>query len=261
MELALRERTALIAGSSAGIGLAIARAFRQEGTSVLITGRNPERLAAAKESLLGDVPAYGEATVESFAGDMSDGAAVQACVAHARAVWGRLDVAVANVGTGKMRPEWDAGPEVWDLALRQNVLSAVTLVRAAVPLIEASGGGAVVLVGSIAGIEDMRSPVAYAAAKAALHAFGKGLARQLAGQRIRVNVVAPGNVRFPGGRWDELERANPDATQRYIRDEVPLQRFGGPEEVASVVVFLASGAASFMTGACVVVDGGQTRSL
>jgi 3-oxoacyl-[acyl-carrier protein] reductase len=260
MDLALCERTVLIAGSTAGIGLAIARAFRQEGASVLITGRNRERLAAAKESLLGDVPAAGEGTVESFAGDMADGATVEACVAQARAAWGRLDVVVANVGTGKMRPDWDAGPEVWDLALRQNLLGTVTLVRAAAPLIASSGGGAVVLVGSIAGIEDMRAPVAYAAAKSALHAFGKGLARQLADRQIRVNVVAPGNIRFPGGRWEEIERADPDTTARYIREQVPMQRFGEPEEIASVVVFLASRAASFMTGACVVVDGGQTRT-
>lgn len=260
MDLALRQQTALIAGSTAGIGLATARVFRQEGASVLITGRNRDRLAAAKESLLAGVPAADDATVETFAGDLADSAAVEACLAHARATWGRLDVVVANVGTGRMTPQWDAGSEVWDFALRQNLLGAVTLVRAAVPLIASNGGGAVVLVGSIAGLEGTRAPVAYAAAKAALHAFGKGLAGQLAQQRIRVNVVAPGNVRFPGGRWEEIERADPDATARYIREQVPMQRFGEPDEIASVVVFLASRAASFMTGACVVVDGGQTRT-
>lgn len=258
MNLALWDRTVLIAGSSAGIGLATARAFRAEGASVLLTGRDRSRLDAARQSLI-DHDGVGASTVQTFEGDMTTSAAIEACIEQVRVGWGHLDVVVANVGTGRMRADWNADLDVWDAALRQNLLGAVELVRAAVPLM-ASNGGAIVLVGSIAGVESTRAPLAYSTAKSALHAFGKGLADQLAPQEIRVNVVAPGNVWFPGGRWEEIERAEPEGTARYLREQVPLRRFGRPEEIASVVVFLASAASSFMTGACVVVDGGQTRT-
>jgi 3-oxoacyl-[acyl-carrier protein] reductase len=259
MDFGLRDARVLIAGSSAGIGLATARAFRLEGASVLLTGRDANRLDAARQSLIdhGDDAAP---PVETFAGDMTTTAAIGACLDHLRATWGGLDVLVANVGTGRVRADWDAGSEAWDAVLRQNLLGAVDLVRAAAPLMASGGGGTIVLVGSIAGVEVTRAPLAYGTAKAALHAFGKGLAGQLAPQAIRVNVVAPGNVLFPGGRWEEIERADPTGTARYIQNQVPMQRFGRPEEIASVIVFLAGSAASFMTGACIVVDGGQTRA-
>ena len=256
MDLGLRGAAVLVAGSSAGIGLATARRFYHEGASVLLTGRRRDRLVSARDALAAE--GSPDARVEQFNGDMTEPAAVDACLAHAGATFGALDVVVANVGSGRVTPGWDADQTAWETALQQNLFGAVALVRAAVPLM-AGRGGSVVLIGSIAGIEAMRAPIAYRAAKAALHAFGKGLADELAPRGIRANVVAPGNVWFPGGRWEEIERADPEGTARYIRESVPLQRFGEPDEVAAVAVFLSSRAASFVTGACVVVDGGQTR--
>jgi 3-oxoacyl-[acyl-carrier protein] reductase len=256
MDLALSGRAVLIAGSTAGIGLATARAFAGEGAAVLLTGRDRRRLAAARDSISQETKG---AVVETFEGDMTDPAVIDGCVRHAQAALGGLDVMVANVGTGRTARGWDADATAWTSSLHQNLLGAVALVRVGVPVM--TSGGAIVLIGSIAGVEAMPAPLAYCTAKSALHAYGKGLAGELAPKGIRVNTVAPGNIRFPGGRWEELERADPEGTARYIRAEVPLQRFGRAEEIASVVVFLASPAASFMTGACVVVDGGQTHSL
>jgi 3-oxoacyl-[acyl-carrier protein] reductase len=119
------------------------------------------------------------------------------------------------------------------------------------------GSGSVVAVGSIAGLESVPAPITYSAAKAALTAAAQALSRQVAG--VRVNVVAPGNVLFPGGGWERRQSDDPAGVRAYVEAEVPLGRFATPNEIADVVVFVASERASFLTGACLVVDGGQSH--
>ncbi len=121
--------------------------------------------------------------------------------------------------------------------------------------------GAIIFVGSIAGVESSPAPLAYSSAKAALLNYVKNLARQVAEDGIRVNAVAPGNILFEGGSWVKHLEARREEVLRYIESEVPMKRFGKPEEIADAVAFLASARASFVTGACLVADGGQTRSL
>lgn len=253
MDLALTDKAVLVAGSSRGIGLAVAEAFLREGARVAITGRDKQSLAAAVEHL-------GGASVLAWCGDMGDPEQIPACLAAVREHYGGLDVLVANVGSGRGPRGWDATPDDWQAALQTNLLGSMNLVRLAVPLLRERDGACVTLVGSIAGRETVGAPVPYEAAKAALLHAANALARSLA-PAVRVNVVAPGNVFFAGGRWEELLNENRDGVEELLRTEVPLGRFGAPEEVADAVLFLSSARAAFVTGACLVVDGGQTRGV
>jgi 3-oxoacyl-[acyl-carrier protein] reductase len=138
---------------------------------------------------------------------------------------------------------------------------SLAVIRQSVPVMIEGGGGAIVVISSIAGLEALGAPAPYAAAKSALNAACKSLSKDLARHNIRVNIVAPGNVFFLGGTWDKKQQENPAAVRHYLETHVPMQRLGEPREIANIVAFVASPRASFMTGSCVVVDGGQTRAL
>jgi 3-oxoacyl-[acyl-carrier protein] reductase len=139
-----------------------------------------------------------------------------------------------------------------------NFFSSVRLAQAAIPYMQVSGGS-IILVSSIVGIEATPAPLPYSAAKAALINYGKNLSRAVAEHKIRVNTIAPGNVLFPGGTWEKHLANRRESVEAYITAEVPMNRFGTPQEISNIVVFLASPAANFVTGGCYVVDGGQTR--
>jgi 3-oxoacyl-[acyl-carrier protein] reductase len=130
------------------------------------------------------------------------------------------------------------------------------------PHLLASGrGGSILYIASIVALEATAAPLPYSAAKAALVNYAKNLARQLGPKQVRVNTIAPGNIYFPGGSWERRLNERRKAVEAMLQNEVPLQRFGTPEEIASLAAYLCSPLAAFATGACFVVDGGQTRSL
>jgi 3-oxoacyl-[acyl-carrier protein] reductase len=258
MDLGLKNKVALVAGSSGGIGRAIARSFLAEGARVVVTGREPKALEATVREFQDE---FGSELVLSQGGDLTNPAVIKAAVVEVRARWGGIDCVVANIGSGKSVPGWRVDPSEFRRVFDINFFGAIALVQEVLPHLVENKSGSIVLVSSIAGVEATNAPLAYGSAKAALNHYAKNLARQVAPHNIRVNGVAPGNILFPGGTWEEHLEKSRDKTMRYIESEVPMARFGRAEEIADFVVFLCSERASFATGLCAVVDGGQTRAV
>jgi 3-oxoacyl-[acyl-carrier protein] reductase len=253
MELGISNKRVLITGASRGIGLAIARGFLNEGARVVLLARTTRPLEEKAATLTSK---YGPNRVLSIAADCADANAWPEVVSRIESVWGGLDIIVANVGDG--RSVADALPDEarFTLTWRTNFATAEQTARYTLPLLELSRG-CLLFISSIAGLEAIGAPTDYSVAKTALIALSKQLARKLA-PRVRVNCLAPGNVYFPGGSWDEKIQMNRDRVDKLIEDTVPMRRFGTPEEIADAALFLCSDRASFITGACIVVDGGQT---
>ena len=256
MELGLSNKRVLVTGASRGIGLAIARGFLNEGARVVLVARTAFRLEEAAANLSTE---HGSDRVLEITGDCADAYAWPQIISGIKSVWGGLDVVVANVGDGRSVADTLPDEARFKLTWRANFITAEQTSRFTLPLLEANGG-CLVFISSIAGLEAIGAPTDYSVAKAALIALSKQLARKLA-PRVRVNCLAPGNVYFPGGSWDEKIQMNRDRVDKLIEDTVPMRRFGTPEEIADAALFLCSDRANFITGACLVVDGGQTVSL
>lgn len=246
MTQASSERVALVSGSSRGIGRAIVERLAADGMRAYATGRSADALAALR----------GE-RIEAFAGDLSTEDGVKSCLDAVLARHGRLDVVVANLGSGTSIGGADVPLAEFRRVFELNYFSAVALCQAALPHLK--DGGHIVVIGSIAGLEALGAPMAYASAKAALVGYAQSLARAVAARSIAVNVVSPGNVIHPGGSWEKKLQDAPDATRAYIAKEVPFGRFATPDEIAHAVSFLVS--STFITGTNLVVDGGQTRRI
>lgn len=258
MDLHLADAVVLVAGSSRGIGLATASAFLGEGCRTIITGRDSDGLAKAQATLEGESDPE---RLMAFEGDLGDSVVIDELLASIDERWGRLDCLVANIGSGRGAIGWDLEESEWQRLTEVNLSSSYRLVQKVLPAMIKAQRGSIVLVASIAGLESSPAPLPYSAAKAALVSYGKNLARQVGQFSVRVNSVAPGNVLFPGGSWERHLAERRDEVLRQIESDVPLRRFGEPHEIADLIVFLSSDRAAYITGSCLVVDGGQMRSL
>ena len=249
MDLGLRGKAAVVTGASKGIGRAIALRLAEEGAGVAICARGEPALREVEAELRArSVPVYAAVC------DVGDPQALDAFLDASLARLGRLDILVNNPSA--MAFGDDEG--VWQATLNVDLMAAVRATWKVVPWMAGAGGGAIVHVSSIAGLEATGFPPPYGAAKAALISHAKSVAVALAPQKVRVNTVTPGSIEFPGGVWDQARQGNPDFYQAILAT-IPAGRMGTPEEVADVVAFLASERASWITGACIVVDGGQHK--
>jgi 3-oxoacyl-[acyl-carrier protein] reductase len=257
MDLQLRDKVAIITGSSKGLGLASARALVAEGARVTICARGAEALEAAAADLR--ALAGREDAVLTVQADVSKADDVSRLVADSMRAFGRLDILVNNVGKAGGTDIVATSDEEWMSAFDQTLFPAVRLSRLAVPEMRRAGGGVILMIASIWGRES-GGRMTYNAVKAAEISLAKAMSQQLAKDNIRVNSIAPGSILFDGGSWAQRQQADPEGIAEFIKRDLPFGRFGKADEVGDVVAFLASPRASWISGACITVDGCQSRS-
>ncbi len=256
MDLGIRDRLVLVTASASGIGKAIAEGFLQEGCHLIINDNDEEKLVSTVQSFSGQYPSM---KIDYCVADLLIPDQRRYLRDYIIDKYGYLDILVSNLGNGKAMADNKLLADEWDRLVNINLLSTVGILDEFITVFKKQQRGSIVLISSITALERSGAPYAYSAAKSALLTLNKNLSVELAEYGIRINCVIPGNVFFPGGRWEEIIRHDPDGTREFIEREVPFKRFATPEEIADAVVFLASERSSFTTGAYLVVDGGQIK--
>lgn len=246
----MKKKVALVSGSSRGIGKGIAKRLIENNYIVYINGRDLESLEKTKIEL--------DAEVKLIVSDLSIDLNIKQTVEKIFKDEGRLDLVVANIGSGKSALGWDVDMKEYKRVFEINFFSAVSLATGSVEVMRERGGH-IIFISSIAGCESLGAPIAYSSAKTALLGFAKNLSNEVAKLNIRVNSISPGNVMFEGSTWDDKIKKNKEAVEEYIEKNVPLNDFATPQDIAKAVMFLEE--SGFMTGANIVVDGGQINKI
>jgi len=251
MDLGLKGLSAVVTGATRGIGRAIADTLVAEGANVSICARNEDEVRQA-------VAAFKARGARAFGApvDVSDGAALRRWVEDSAAEFGGLDIAIANVSALAIGQDEDS----WRKEFEVDMMGTVRLVDAAMPWLEKSKAASIVAISSVSGREIDFAAGPYGTFKAALIHYVQGLAYQLASKGIRANTISPGNTYFPGGVWEQIEHGNPELFAQALALN-PTGRMGKPQEMANAAVFVASPAASFVSGTNLVVDGALTRGV
>jgi 3-oxoacyl-[acyl-carrier protein] reductase len=258
MELNLKNKVVLITGSGQGLGKGIAEGFLAEGASVIISDVFEGRLEETKNEFAANHP---KSEILTFIGDLTKLQTIKECVETAIDHFGRVDLLVANLGSGKSFPEWNVSEEEWSRMVELNFDGARKITNTVVPHMIEQGFGNVIYISSIAGREIIGAPVSYSVAKAAIIAYSKNISIKLAAAGIRINTICPGNIYFEGGDWDVKIKSDKEKVKSMLEVNVPLNRFATPEEISNLVLFLASEKSSFITGSTITIDGGQTITI
>jgi 3-oxoacyl-[acyl-carrier protein] reductase len=249
VDLGIAGKVALVTASTRGIGLGIAQALAAEGARVAIAARTDSDVQHTAESLGG----------LGIAADLMTEEGARRAVEETVNRLGPIDILVNNLGLRAGSSWSDTGPQEFETAFAGNVAVSVRMTQMVLPGMLERGWGRIVAITSVWGRETGGAP-AYNAAKAAEISFVKSLGREVAAKGVTVNAVAPGSILWSGGGWDRRQKADPEGIADFIRHDMPLGRFGTVDEVAQVVAFLCSVHASLVNGACISVDGGQSRS-
>ena len=244
----------VIIGGTKGIGLSISNKFLQEKNIIHVISRN--RAKKLEEDLLevlgGKVFFYNCDATKSDALSLVRKKILKNSDSN-------IDIVICNVGNGSGSNKYIQDFDEWDKSWQTNFNSPIFSSRIFLDDLKKSKG-VLLFITSIAGIEDLGAPVSYSVAKSAVESYSKILARRI-GPDVRVNTIAPGNIFIQDGTWDKKLKDNPSAVKKMIENQVPMKRFGKPEEVSELAFFLCSAKASFITGSCFVIDGGQTKTI
>lgn len=249
MDLQLNGKVAVVTGASKGIGKSIALTLAKEGAMLAICARGQKALENARTEIE-------ETGVEVYASvcDVSNPEMLSSFLQNAKIKFGTINILVNNVSALNL----GENQEDWQVNINTDLMASVRATKQVVPWMIESGSGSILYISSISGLES-GSPPAYAAAKAALISYSKTMAIQLASQNIRVNTIAPGSIEFEGGLWDQIKQNNNDLYEMVL-SSIPSGRMGTPDEIGKVAAFIVSPCASWITGACLSVDGGQHKS-
>ena len=254
MELKLSGKTVLITGSSRGIGRYIANKFYSQGCNVVLNGLSEVHLSKA-------ISDYSSPSVSGLAADVSDPSQASRLVEFCIEKFDRLDILICNAGSGKSAPAGSETYTDWLRSFHQNFFSTTNCIEAAKGHLAKSRGN-VICISSICGQEYIPgAPTTYSVAKSALNFYVKHTSKYLAKLGITINAIQPGNILFPGSTWQSKLIKNPEMVEKMLSNEVPLSKFGQPQEVADLAIWLCSYNESFCTGSIFTIDGGQTRSL
>ena len=252
MNLNLSNKTFIISGSSRGIGFKIAESLLKEGANTIITGRSKSLIKNQYNKLKLKFGLH----VAYVNGDIKSNIVLKKIKNLLKKRWRKLDGIVANAGSVKKASGSFLSEKDFYWYQENNFLTSFKFVNYFLSEIK-KNQGSIIFISSIASLKDLGAPLGYASSKLSVNFYSRLLANELAKYNVRVNNIIPGNIYFKGGNWDKKIKQNPKKIKKMIKEQVPLGRFGKPEEIANTVTFLISSKTSFMTGAEIVIDGGQ----